>query len=135
MENFPDHIKRIAHVMEQCQMNQTDLARTLGITRQGLDSILRRHGKPSFDVLEKMRSVLGVDLNWMVTGEGDSWDKKILTLPELRKKEEELKAKKEDELKVERLHTKLALMEKDLSAAKMEVDYLKRLLAEKEKQG
>ncbi len=52
--------------------NKSAFASAIGVTPSVVDNLVgKRHGKPSFDVVEKVSALEEININWLLTGEGE----------------------------------------------------------------
>lgn len=52
--------------------NKSAFASAIGVTPSVVDNLVgKRHGKPSFDVVEKVSALAEININWLLTGEGE----------------------------------------------------------------
>lgn len=66
---------RIKAVREQLNLNQGDYAGKLNISQPFLSYVEKGLRKPSFELLLSLLLYLNVNLRWLLTGEGDMFDK------------------------------------------------------------
>ena len=52
------------------RLTQDEFAARLGISKSTIGKYERGERSPESDILARMRSVLGIDINWLLTGEG-----------------------------------------------------------------
>lgn len=52
--------------------NKSAFAKAIGVTPSVVENIVgKRQGNPSFDVLEKVSAIAQINIEWLITGEGD----------------------------------------------------------------
>ena len=52
--------------------NKSAFAQAIGVAPSVVDNIVgKRQGKPSFDVVEKISAIAGLNLEWLITGKGE----------------------------------------------------------------
>ena len=68
-----DLVARIKEILEEVPGTIDQKAKRIGTTSPTLYSYLRGRTAPSFDFLAKIKSVTGVNLNWLVSGEGEKF--------------------------------------------------------------
>ena len=61
---------RLSQVLAHAGLTQTDLARQLGLSPGFLSEIARGIKRPGPDFFMGMRSLLGISIDWLMTGEG-----------------------------------------------------------------
>ena len=63
--------RRIAQIQERFGLNGAQFAETLGTSPSYVSDMKVRQSKPSLEVLERLAQEFHVDLEWLLTGEGD----------------------------------------------------------------
>ncbi|MGE5453206.1 MAG: helix-turn-helix domain-containing protein [Acidobacteriota bacterium] len=66
-QGLPD---RINQVLSHAGLNQTDLARLLGLSSGFMSEVVRGVKRPGPDFFMGVRRLLGVSIDWLMTGEG-----------------------------------------------------------------
>lgn len=76
--------ERFSHIIDTLfGGNKSAFASAIGVTPSVVDNIVgKRHGKPSFDVVEKVSAIAEISIEWLITGNGDmlrdsSWSNAI----------------------------------------------------------
>lgn len=73
MKNLPtpdSQAARLKELLFRLQLNQQAFAERLGVSQSAVSQVLRDKTKLSFDTLQKIAEVYGVNLNWLVAGQG-----------------------------------------------------------------
>ena len=63
--------RRIAQIQERFGLNGAQFAESLGTSPSYVSDMKLRASKPSLEVLERLASEFKVDLEWLLTGDGD----------------------------------------------------------------
>ncbi len=65
--------KRFKHIIDALfGGNKSAFASAIGVTPSVIDNIVgKRQGKPSFEVVEKVSSIAEINIEWLITGNGD----------------------------------------------------------------
>ena len=63
-------IDRFLLIHKKSGLSQTDFGKSLGLSKSQVSHILSGRTKPSRDVLNKLISEYGVNLNWFFSGQG-----------------------------------------------------------------
>jgi transcriptional regulator with XRE-family HTH domain len=71
--------KRLKYIRNQNSLNQIEFAQKIGVSQGTLSDLEKDKCKPSVDTLISLRVNLGVDVNWLITGESEQsamhWNK------------------------------------------------------------
>jgi transcriptional regulator with XRE-family HTH domain len=63
--------KRLHRLLEEYQLNSSQLADILGVQRSGISHILAGRNKPSFDFMVRiLENFPEIDANWLISGNG-----------------------------------------------------------------
>jgi len=65
-----NEIDRFLFIYKQSSLSQTEFGKSLGLSKSQVCHILSGRTKPSRDVLNKLNSEYGVNLNWFFSGQG-----------------------------------------------------------------
>lgn len=63
--------KRLSLVLKEKDMTRADLARTLGKSQGNIASIIKGEVKPGAEFLLLLYKKLNVNINWLLSGEGE----------------------------------------------------------------
>lgn len=63
--------ERIAFFRKSIKINQSDFAKSVGITQSHISKIENNQDEPSDKLLQRILAVWGMDRNWLLHGEGD----------------------------------------------------------------
>ena len=72
---------RLRKYLFETKKNVTQLANEIGVTPSAFNKVVKGEGLPSSKVLTPLAK-LGVNINWLLTGEGEMLSKKALTKEE-----------------------------------------------------
>jgi SOS-response transcriptional repressor LexA len=76
-------IERFLFVCQQSGLSQTAFGASLGLSKSQVSHVISGRTKPSRDVMDKLASQYGVNLNWFLSGMGTPQDGKETALIEL----------------------------------------------------
>jgi transcriptional regulator with XRE-family HTH domain len=68
--NFDGYAARLAQVLVHVGVNQSEFARRLGISPGFVSDAIRGLKKPGAEFLYAVRTVFGISIDWLLTGEG-----------------------------------------------------------------
>ena len=63
--------KRIKEAREFLKIGQKEFAEKIGIIYQTLSKYERNEIKPTTEILTKLAEIHGININWLLTGNGD----------------------------------------------------------------
>jgi transcriptional regulator with XRE-family HTH domain len=63
--------KRLKYIRKQNSLTQIEFAQQIGVSQGTLSDLEKDNCKPSVDTLISLRLSLGVDINWLLTGESN----------------------------------------------------------------
>ena len=119
------HIQRFKILLDVEKISQSDLAVDLGTSRQAISKMMTDGGKPSFNMLVKIKERFpDLDLNWLITGNGVDYE-------ELKLKIKKLPIKEPDPDFIDKWEMERKLLRKDLEMAKRDVEHYKQLAEER----
>jgi len=66
-----DIVLRIKEIREYKKMKQSEFASVLGVKQANMSHMENHGSKVSIETLRKLISVLNIDVNWLLTGQGE----------------------------------------------------------------
>lgn len=124
--------RRIREVRNKLDLSQAELAKILGVSQRTVSHWETQRNEPPLDVLRTMCSKLGVNLNWLLTGEGEMFLNEIPQIPGIEDDERELLALLRENPEMKPLIIKLLKAAKDMETA---VEEIKKISLEKKLKG
>lgn len=75
MEN--EVLQRIKQFAGINKLNETELAKKVGIAQRTVNNYMNGKRKISFDFIIKIVTIFDLDANWLITGEGEMYKKEM----------------------------------------------------------
>lgn len=128
---------RISQILMEKRLRKSKLAELLNVSRGAVTQYLTGDTKPAIKNLEKIAEILGVNLGWLVSGEG----KKYIQVPDtdevfFKKEDEKIEtnlilAPNNEDIEVGTNEEKIKALQQEIEKLTMELNSLKRELADK----
>ena len=120
--------KRIKMIREKLGLTQQEMASKLGYKMLTISRWERGERTPSLNDLSKLAELYGVNLHWLLTGEGRMFRFEVPDIPGIEDDERELLALLRENPELKPLIIKLLKAAKDMEAA---VEEIKKISLEK----
>ena len=66
--------KRLKEIRTYKKLTQLDFGKLLGVTKQAVANVESSHSNPSINFLCKLIEILDVNVNWLITGNGNMFN-------------------------------------------------------------
>lgn len=73
-DNMSDISNRIKLIRKEKNLTQTDFGKLIGVTKQAISNIEGGYSNPSLELLSQLFKNFYVNLNWLITGEGEMFN-------------------------------------------------------------
>ena len=68
--------ERLKQIRKDCKLTQSEFGNALGVTKQAIANVESNHSNPSIDFLCKLIEIYNININWLISGIGETFIQK-----------------------------------------------------------